>query len=490
MAGTKRSTLSTLESLPIELIQHIFFHSFEVNMPRASPYLAQVLSKPSIYTALVLFAYFDDDDQSPVETLHFRPAEYRRIALADHVRLQQGILACRWCTLDLLKSCMPVLSRLQMVQAWHREHDAEQSLMIDPGSIPQVTNDVLRPVAALPALDDHVAMEKHFLAKLETAPTGDLGLSVRSGTLGPVGEDKTLPRIMQWRSSVDEQGQPHKTIQEGISVLAARVIPDQALRGSPWTNARITLVQLLRQGMRFLGSEHVVSVSAKALFEGMSGAIRERNETALLVLLELHHAVMRLDAEDNAGDDVWGRSTPRGRCLVGPFTHPLPLELFHLACGQQERERRQMAEAEPEIGTDTNTKEESESRTGKGTSAQLQSPIESQFQSQSQSQSQSQARGTTARILSLLIREGLDSIPPDDGVLTRWAIHTVRAPSPTPFETSLARWLLDHMSGVYDHGHGLFVNGMPSPRMREAIHALPSPSPFPERSFTDEIGYV
>ena len=68
MADTRQPyELSPLEALPVELIQQIFFHALEVNMPRASSHIASVLSDPSIYSALILFAYFDSDDESPVE---------------------------------------------------------------------------------------------------------------------------------------------------------------------------------------------------------------------------------------------------------------------------------------------------------------------------------------------------------------------------------------------------------------------------------------
>ncbi|KIX05357.1 uncharacterized protein Z518_06229 [Rhinocladiella mackenziei CBS 650.93] len=444
--SSKPNSMSTLESLPVELIQQIFFHSFEVNLPRASPHLNKALSKPSIYTALVLFAYFDHDGESPVETHHFKPAEYRRISVDDQIRIQKGILGCKWCTLDMIKSCMPALSRLQMTQAWYREHLAERKLNIpmEPRelSVPQVPNETLRPVAALPALDDQEAMEKHFLAKLEPPSNGTLGFAhpqplpgarQPKPTLGPTGHENHLPRIMQWSSSADENRQLHKTVHQGVSTVAARVLPDAILRGNPWTDSKITLLQLLRQGMRFLASEHVLELSADALFAGMASAIREGSERALLVLLELHSAVMKLHPAHDPAYFI-DRTTPKRRHLVGPFAHPLPISLFHLAC-----------------------------------------------------QTQTEKQDSTARILALLLREGLDTVPSDDNMLTRWASHAKAHPA-SAYEYALASWLLKHMLATNDYGLGrgdpLFVNGMLSWRRREGDY------PFLESTFTSEIGYV
>jgi hypothetical protein len=309
---------------------------------------------------------------------------------------------------------------------------------------------------------------------------------------------------MQWSSSVDEQGQLHKTVHQGVSILAARVIPDHVLV-APWTDTRLTLLQLLRQGLRFLRSDHVLIISAKALFEGMASAIRQRNEKALLVLLELHFAVMKLHPGQD--QEYFDRSTlpPSGRHLVGPFAHPLPLELFHLACGQPQTNRR------TDTNTNTQTDDDEEYIT-----TRLQEDL------QNHQQDSDRGRGSTARILSLLIREGLDSIPADDPVLTRWAIHATqsrcrhnRTQSSSSMssphdddEAALARWVLSHMAGTNDYGFGLagpahrtergrgetgtlFVNGMLSWRRRDAVYpCLSNPSLFPELTFTDEVGYV
>lgn len=541
---TQSQHLSPLESLPVELIQHIFFYSFEVNMARASAHLARVLSKPSIYNALILFAYFDDhnndDDEdgenlkaAPVETHHFRPAEYRRISLGEKIRLQQGILGCKWFTVDRLKASMPTLSRLQMVQAWHREHEAEkykcrnhrgeasraqqqqqQSLDVPP----VVANEMLRSVAALPALDDEVGMEKHFFATLEMEATGRLRWGRDGDGQGqqhqhqhqqstsrvivfPTGANVTLPRIIAWDCSLDANGYLHKTVSSrAISTLAARVLPDHLVRGHPWTASKLELLQLLRQGMRFLVRDQILEISAAALFAGMTSAIREGNDKALLVLLELHYATMRLDPTRDLGLVDGGR-----RYLVAPFAHPVPVELFYLAVKQEYTN----------TSTNTNTKGQiytamTSNSTGPGQQPTSQGYGFEQHEHNPNTNHQHQHQHdpntnqqhdhgpsadqhhhtSTSRILTLLLREGIDSIGVDDKILTRWATHTWTH-SALPSERKVARWLLDYMSGSDDYGlnrdEPLFVNGMMAAQRRRwrAGEDL-----FPNTSFTEEIGYL
>ncbi|EXJ77037.1 hypothetical protein A1O3_10195 [Capronia epimyces CBS 606.96] len=527
MAASKPSNsqrLSRLESLPVELIQHIFFSSFEVNMPRASTHLARVLSKPSIYKALVLFAYFDNlDDQLPIETHHFRPAEYRRLSRDEQIRLQRGILGCRWLTPSLLKSCMPTLSRLQMTQAWHHEHQAEKALgigsrelelspLVPPELVTPAVRVLLQRVAVLPALDDDLGMRMHFFAMqplvtLKLPSPVHLGLAQRPDDqgpqlqlpiLGPTGDEDTLPRILQWYSWLNRTNDFYKTVRRGssTSILAARVLPDHIVRGGPWTESKLELLQLLRQGVRFLFVDRVLEISAAALFEGMASAIREENDQALLVLLELHYATMRLHPRHEPnhldGTPLRGR-----RYLVAPFAHPLPIELFHLAVKRNSTAQQILAPIDPDAGGETESQREARPQP----QSQVTTPGEADHEPDTPLHLDSQPnedgagplrtpRPSTARILTLLLREGVDSVGLDDSILTRWATHTWThtTRSSDLQDRRLARWLLDYMSGTDDYGlargEPLFVNGeFVSPRREDEC-------PFPQKSFSDEIGYV
>jgi hypothetical protein len=317
------SVVSTLERLPVELIQQIFLHSLELNLPRSSISLARSLSKESIYTSLILLAFFDDDGKHPVDERLFKPAQYRQLDLAEKLRLQTSILDSRWCTFQRLRSNLPALSRLAIVQAWHEERERELLKDVVPPELPPITpSPALQAVASLPALSDVPAVEHYFLARSPGSLSDDLGKANEPSSY--------LPRIRTWASSEDEDGQTYKTIDGARGILNIRYIPKRLLQGSPWTSEKIAFLRLIRQGWRFLQKDFVLKVSPLALFDGMASAITECNIEALGVLLELHFAAFQDEAPHtnitNSG---------RVRSAVS-FSDPIPLELFHLATKQQE----------------------------------------------------------------------------------------------------------------------------------------------------------
>jgi hypothetical protein len=386
MKNTKApSVVSALERLPVELIQHIFLHSLELNLPRSSISLARILSKESIYTSLILLAFFDDDGKHPVDERLFKPAQYRQLDLAEKLRLQTSILDSRWCTFHRLRSNLPALNRLAIVQAWHEERERELLKDVVPPELPPITpSPALQAVVSLPALSDVHAVEHHFLAR---------SLESLSDDLGEVKEPSSyLPRIRTWTSSKDKDGQTYKTIDGARGILNIRYIPKRLLRGSPWTPEKIAFLRLIRQGWRFLQKDFVLKVSPVAIFDGMASAIAECNMEALSVLLELHFAAFQ-DEASHTNVTAYGRV----RSAVS-FSHPIPLELFHLATKQQEH---------------------------------------------------------STELIGLLLREGIDSIR-DDVILTKWALGARRD------NNKVGEWLLKHMEGTEDYGlngSSLFVNG-------------------------------
>lgn len=101
--------LSHLESLPVEIIQSIFLHSLEINLPRASPHLSRALSNPLIYTWLIrlVFSSANPGSREGIFTRDFLPPPLDFWSLSSQHRqhLQTTILECRWCTLPLLRKC-------------------------------------------------------------------------------------------------------------------------------------------------------------------------------------------------------------------------------------------------------------------------------------------------------------------------------------------------------------------------------------------------
>jgi hypothetical protein len=410
-----------LESLPVEVFEQIFFHCLELNLPRASPYLAGALSRPAIYSALILLAYYQSVlPLSRVETDHFLPAAYRRITRDERVRLQEGILRCRWFNLQLFESSLPALSRLTMFECWHLEKRVLEAMLEERSRQTEAAIRLPEPTSLLPALDDKLEMEGYYKAR-NSSCTVESQQSEHHGTsnghehqaalttedslepfVGPVSKDGYLPFIATATSWHDD-GVPSNS--KGRNILAVRALPVHILRGAPWTDTKIKLLQYFRQGMRYEAIERTLFISLEALFDGMASAIAEGNEKALLVLLELHATVVKC---------------PAPICKVGlheevinPPLNVLPLRLFHLVC-------------ELEAST---------------------------------------------RIMSLLLRGGVESIPYDDKALTRWAMH-IKAGSVSDEEITMARWLLGYMEDI---------------KSANDSHVYPDPAGL---TFTKEIGYI
>ena len=424
--------LSLLETMPVELIEHIFFDALEVNLANASRTLNQALSKESIYQALILFAYFDDDGRIPVETKLFRPAQFRRVSLEDRLQLQVGILKCRWCTVGRIKACMPALSRLVMVQAWHEEQKFEKKTFRHllqgrnraPKDLIRVPNDELLAIASLPEVDDDFEMQQHFSASMSSPYYSQ---AQEDHLIGPVSTNGFLPFIQCWDYfpliEDNPDGLVHKIVGHARAALGAMVIPDELLSGSPWTREKLEFLQLLRQGLRYKKHSEFIIIRASAMIRGMESAIAEGNVMILRVLIELHERIASLYQDgpdlDRNYERVLTTSTDSN-----PSLDALPPHLFHLAA--------------------------------KRTS------------------------GSSA-LLSLLLRVSWRSVHPDDPILTGWALRAEAKGDP------LGRWLKRYMEGFYGDDfrrRPVFINGAVSWRLREEDY------PFPETSFTSEVGYI
>ncbi len=424
--------LSSLETLPLEIVQHIFFDALEVNLASASRTLNQALSKESIYFALILFAYFDDDGRHPVETKHFRPAQFRRISLEDRLQLQVGILKCRWCTVGRVKACMPTLSRLVMVQAWYEERNFERKTFRHllqgqdraPKDIIRVPNDELLQFAPLPELDDDPEMQQHFSVSMSSPYYSQVE---GDQLVGPVSTNGFLPFIQSWDYfplvEDNPDGLVHKIVGHARAAVGAMVMPDKLLEGNPWTREKLEFLQLLRQGLRYKKHSEFIIIRASAMIKGMESAITEGNAMILRVLIELHERIASLYQDGPDLDRNYERVLTTD-LDSNPSLDSLPPHLFHLAAKQ---------------------------------------------------------KSGSSILLSLLLRVSWRSVHPDDPVLTGWALRAEARGDP------LGRWLRRYMEGTYGDDfrqRPVFINGAVSWRLREEDY------PFPETSFTVEVGYI
>jgi hypothetical protein len=131
---------SRLESLPVEILQLIFLHSLEVNLPRASPLLGHALSSQLLYTWLIRLTFSSNNagSREGFFTPDFLPPPLNFWALSweDRQHLQTTLLTCRWCTYSLMRRCQ----REYVEHAIRRKctslvfHEDDQALLSNLGS--------------------------------------------------------------------------------------------------------------------------------------------------------------------------------------------------------------------------------------------------------------------------------------------------------------------------------------------------------------------
>lgn len=99
------------ESLPVEILQLIFLHSLELNLPKSSIYLLRCLSDPIIYTWLVRLSCTSPNPNPSYKQSFFtadylpRPLDFFALSSAERAALQTSIYTCGWCTLSLIRDC-------------------------------------------------------------------------------------------------------------------------------------------------------------------------------------------------------------------------------------------------------------------------------------------------------------------------------------------------------------------------------------------------
>ncbi|PYI22662.1 hypothetical protein BO99DRAFT_479546 [Aspergillus violaceofuscus CBS 115571] len=299
MPPTKPATAgSRLESLPVEIIQEIFLHSLEVNLPRASPRLAEALSTPALYTWLIRLAFSSTNASADphffTEDFLPRPLDFFALSPVERRDLQTTLLACRWCTLPLIRQC----------QRDYLRHTIHQKCQ--PG------RDFLfsqQDEATLLSLEEHLSRLIHQAGQTSRASSPGKGDLILPAHPNPTPNPSTTPKphkialylhpgALQIRSPNDIYSSstpftstttssspntfrlPTCTIPSPTGTLSAR-IPDKLL-SAPWTPQKLEFLALLAPDA-YLDDTPAHDRSRRALRQ----TIRAREFDAFQTLLKL-----------------------------------------------------------------------------------------------------------------------------------------------------------------------------------------------------------
>ncbi|KAJ5598558.1 hypothetical protein N7537_008642 [Penicillium hordei] len=231
---------SCLESLPVEILQLIFLHSLEVNLPRASPRLSQALSTPLLYTWLIRLAFSSPNSGSREGffTPDFLPPplDFWALSWKERQKLQTDLLACRWCTFSLLRKCQ----REYVAHAIRRKC---AGLVFHPDDQKVLSN-----------LDPRFEnLEVCDWAVLGRRGKGDLVIPAQLGeTLRTPSSRNVDRKVAIWfHFGAVQIRKPHEIYHENdlfrlpcsVAIGPGR-IPDKVLR-SPWSDAQFEFLHLL-----------------------------------------------------------------------------------------------------------------------------------------------------------------------------------------------------------------------------------------------------
>ena len=331
---------SRLETLPIELVEKIYFYCLNVNLPRASPYLAAALSNELVYRLSILLAFWDDDlpydagyildrygyvldddpvlydgrdtypcKQDPIYNIPriLRPLGHDYVPLSSEKgrALQSGILQCKWCTSDRIRRQLPDLTRL-IVTRWC--NNAGYILEKDERGL---------------GLEDYLQTEEkgpfETTARKRKQPepkrkTGEIG--THHSCLVRLQRDCKVKFIVKMR---EETYDDRRLVVSLCPIVSVRVIPSFLLRGSidsnhkglvrrSFTDEHLELLDIIRcSGYLFSNDSSIVrrtirntrdiTYSRDALQQGIHTAVTTLNPYALYRILLLNDFFMHPDLD-------------------------------------------------------------------------------------------------------------------------------------------------------------------------------------------------
>ncbi|KAF3490666.1 uncharacterized protein GIQ15_00183 [Arthroderma uncinatum] len=274
------SKRNTLQSMPTEILEQIFFECLEVNLLQVLPQLAQAVSTPRIYHCIATLAIWEDPDEegfmkngnmneqtrnlfnlSEKEIMkRFRPIGYRPLPIEEKKRLQSQILNCHWATFKLIASCVVEcvdLTRLR-INCYHK--------------------------AKIGSVNIEEIMEEMEYRHLENYLDN---LNLREPTGAPQSLRHALSKLPE-------------TSDIPVAFAYVFVIPSKVIDGRPWTpdggsvSEKLNFFRLLRLLLHpEKDPEPTQPFSRDVLHEGVRQAIIENDSTTVQRLLELDEYCVR-----------------------------------------------------------------------------------------------------------------------------------------------------------------------------------------------------
>ncbi|CAG7919560.1 unnamed protein product [Penicillium olsonii] len=293
----KTRMLSMFEALPTEIIEQIFLHSLNLNLPRASPFLNRALSREHMYRSLILLAFWDDGSNSSacatINRIMVGPLKYVPLSSEDRQRLQKEVFRCKWFTMERVRAQVPTLQILTIHREW-----INAGVVVD-----EEQQDDL----------------KKFLARETDKPRRFYGVGPLLDRLAHQIEPPDFYDIMDGPEAKSDKNSYELVIEPMVSVrievfnmgevtlpaLSLVEFPEHLLRGrrNGFLPEDVEFLEMLRMASAnsHAGTQNMTktTVNRAALNEGIQNAIRTQNYDAMVCLLKIDEHLMRWSLEED-----------------------------------------------------------------------------------------------------------------------------------------------------------------------------------------------
>ncbi len=274
---------SSLERLPIELLESIFFYCLNHSLPQASITIGQKLDSTHVKSQLVLRILSSPNSfDYPCAVSGVFPT------LQEQAKAQSAILRLPWMTLPFFRQLIPDY----IVHTIIRELGARRIRWMGDG--PMVTKEsepVIRQY-----LEDNAARFNHIGTKhkglpayweikwLEISTKREiiLGIGLRDGLVTLRERNTTYQDTWFYREVLDAREGPHFSKWRIFCGVEGCQIPEKLLRG-PWTEEKCEFLELAIRGNGEV--DRVNSTSGEVAEQGFWEAIEEHNTRAIRALV-------------------------------------------------------------------------------------------------------------------------------------------------------------------------------------------------------------
>ena len=262
------SKLSSIEKLPVELLELIFLENLNINLPRASVALGRSLSSFHLKSQLVLWAFASDG--------HHGLQYYDKLLSIFHTdeaiaEFQTNILASTWMTLDLIMENIPKLLEKTLSLMFKCSEFSLNSVCsenIKTKLIAKLLNDGCRPLREGNGKEDLKDLSCHMSQWQKWGSASvRFGIELSDGMITMV-----LGSSLQTKPEKEDKCILHRW--RLLICLDGCQLPKKLLHG-PWTDEKSTFLEIMMRSHAMV--DWIGNTSGEVAVQGLHTALRERN---------------------------------------------------------------------------------------------------------------------------------------------------------------------------------------------------------------------